>query len=176
MDINQLATGTGASSGGGLPPGEYPGILETPIQKTWDGKTFWEIPINTTRGKTNVTIWDFDGSDVQRAETDPGFREKVQNKIARTKRIFVDVGVWSRDEAKSASWSAGDHSVVGALGKLTGRPCLVVVQKRTDDPGKTNVFINAPRGGVGHSSDEMPTENFGSAFSGAVPSLDDIPF
>lgn len=175
MDINQLATETEASAGGGLAPGEYPGVLEGPIQKTWEGKRFWEIPVNTPRGKTSISIWDFDQSDIEQAGTDLEFREKVQAKIARAKRLYVDVGVWSRDLAKSASWSGDDHSIVGCLSELAGRKCTVVVQRRANDPGKTNVFINAPKNET--PINQPPTlENHGSAFTGSVPSLDDIPF
>jgi hypothetical protein len=180
--FNQMAQQTKAASGGGcLPPGDYPAVLGMPIQKDWDGKRFWEIPFTVLeqhQRKGNITIWDFDADDRSKAVNDPQFAERCEKTIGRHKRLMVDVGVWSRDLAQSATWDTGDHSVVGALAQLNGRKCHVVVVKRKDDPTKTNTFINAPRGDLdAMAAPSVGTPPPGSNFTGTnIPSLDDIPF
>lgn len=176
--LNNWAAKTAASTGGGgLAPGTYDGQMGMPVKKDWEGKTFYEIPLNTESGKTNITIWDFTAEDIRQAESDPKEQAKLLRKIGFAKGIYVAVGVWSQPEADGAGWDSGDRSVVGSLSQLEGRPCTVVVVKRKDDPSKTNVYVNEPRkGGARGPVADNTAPRVSDEFTGGAPSIDEIPF
>jgi len=176
--LNNWASKTAASTGGGgLAPGTYDGQMGMPVKKDWEGKTFYEIPLNTESGKTNITIWDFTADEIRQAESNAGDQAKLLRKIGFAKGIYVAVGVWSQSEADAAGWNEGERSVVGSLAALDSRPCTVVVVKRKDDPSKTNVYVNEPRkGGSNGPVFDNSAPRVADEYTGNMPSLDSIPF
>ena len=183
MDINAIASQTYASEGIKRHPyGEFSGVVsDVTVKKTGQGKRYFEIKIKTEHGEVVHNIFDFDGEDIKKLYADPTYKQKVQNKIAFVKRIFVDLSVVNPDSASQMGWSEGSPNVIGMLPLLKGRPCHVSVQQ-SDTGGYPRVYINAPMVASSHKSvdsfmGEAPRHSQSQSFAQTAPqqSRDPIP-
>lgn len=201
--LNALTRGAKLPEGGGYTPhplGEFNGQIVAITKKMHDERPLYEIEARTAVGTAKYTVWGYNASDINKAANDPKFRETVEGGIGRTKRLFVDLGVWTEDQAVQAVWSGSSPGVLNDMAHLKGKRCWVVVRQSTKDAQKQVVWLNAPRDGVadqnlgsGHEAPSgahsaPPTADLGQAPSQApelmplpdvpqtAPGLNDIPF
>lgn len=186
-DIEVVATEVKAEDAlGGFnrhPRGKFPGVIQEVKLKTLpSGQPIWEISVQTDEGMGQYSIWGWKPNEVAQAKAQaqagsPEKLQKVQAGIARTKRLFVDLGL-----AEPEGWAKGENSIVGRLGELVGCACtLVVAEDRSDknkDKNKDRVFINAPADAADPSySQELPSVDESPFGGGAqLPDIDQVPF
>lgn len=181
-DIESLATGEGARAADAPtgftrhPLGDFQGKFEKLLKKNHNDMAIWEFTIVTDVGEAQYPIFGFKPGEAAaaKAKAKAGVDDdlkKIQQKIARTKRLFVDVGL-----EEPETWAQGDNSVLGRLEELIGRECTLVVRPNKKKPGEVMVFVNAPRDaelGGGAGGPELPDFSAGGP---STPGLDDIPF
>jgi len=147
--INQLARDTAPAEAPQFTPhpnGEYNGMITGIIKKNPDenvNKTRWEFAVKTASGTARYTLWSFTEQEYYEAQSDAQKRDMMVNSIARTKRMFVDLGL-----NQPASWSQGADSILGMMGQLIGKRCWVVCRSNPRRPEYQQVFLNAPRDNV----------------------------
>lgn len=183
--VEQWAKGTKASDGFTQHPvGDYPGVITTikqnKLEKT--GQYLWNLSIKTAHGNAQFTIWGISEQDIQKANSNQADRDKLLSALGRHKRLFVDLGVFSKEDADTLGWMEGDHSVIGSLSKLLGRACNVHIETSANNPKYQNVYINAPQAVQNSGMDNLPVNDApnnqasGSAGMNAAPPFpDDIP-
>jgi hypothetical protein len=144
--INQLARETAPAEGPSFtkhPDGEFNGMITGITKKGPDenvNKTRWEFAIKTASGTARYTLWSFTEQEWYEAQSDAQKRDMMVNSIARTKRMFVDLGL-----NQPSSWSQGADSILGMMGALIGKRCWVVCRPNPRRLEYQQVFINAPR-------------------------------
>jgi hypothetical protein len=160
-------------SGKRLSVGKYPGSVITDVnEKSHEGQTLWEVHVETPDGGGDkMTIW----YNTHTAISDHASQERYIGSMARLCRLYTDLGL---PEPDGPSHVEIEQAAYERLGELKGRKCTVVVQLRRDakaKPGETNVYINSPSDTSGASTEAavVPRQ---TAFSGAAPSIDSIPF
>ena len=154
--LNQVSSTTEAAEASGYRPhplGDYHGVIETIEQKTVRDRQVWELIIathddnNTPIGRTNYNIWGFSEADIMNAQRSQEERNKMVDAIARIKRLFTDLGIYTPEEAKRLPWASPnpqENDILKSLVKLRGRRCAVSVKTNMKDPSKTITFVNAP--------------------------------
>jgi len=164
------------------PMGEFSGVVYEVSQKSHNNTPIYEIKIKTAHGTCKHAIWGYTQQDVQKMAAEPKYKEQVQNNIGRHKRLFVDLGVWSEDQAQAAGWSAGDCNILNDLQKLGGKKCRVVIKPNHNNPAKTVMFVNKASGQPDalmafDSGPGLPAgEEFGDPSMGfTAPQMGDIP-
>jgi hypothetical protein len=209
-DLNNLVAGAPVAEPGTFTPhplGEFPGKVVNVSGrkvKTHDrGEVpVYEIEAQTSHGMARYSIWGYVQADVAEIMQGGKAREQFNKTIGRVKRLYVDLGVWSGDDALgTVLWAGEGRSILGDMSRLVGKDCWVVCrpsQKDPNDAGKRVVFLNAPRPGqsaqpVSSTASVANLPGVGpTASNGALPpptmatppsqppavspSLDDIPF
>ena len=185
--LNQWAKDAEVSEGGGFAPhplGDFPGVIVSIKQKTIEktGQAVWNINVKTAHGTGQYTIWGFTDKDMQEANTKQDARDQLLATLGRYKRLFVDLGVFTKEEAKSLGWDEGPHSVIGALNSLMGKACMLHVETNMNNPKYQNIYINAPQANQNSGMDNLPQnqqapmdQSMGPAGMTAAPPFDDTP-
>jgi hypothetical protein len=126
------------------PLGSYAGVVTEVKQKTIKDKPVWEIFVKTAHGVTNHNRWGFSPAEMslgaQRTSAGEEQRDKMVQTVARHKRLFVEMGIFTAEEAKSVKW----NDILGSWVKLQGRPCNIVVKPDQKKQGYTMSFLNGP--------------------------------
>lgn len=176
--LNQICGGVAPSEGFAQHPvGIWPGTIVDIKQRVLDhGTPLWDLSIQTEAGNARFTIWGFSPEDIKKATMEQKARDQMLQSIARTKRIFVDLGIWDDDTAKSAVWSGGTNSILGALQFLKGKPCTINVQPSKKEAGKVVVYLNAPQSTEQEAESAISGHGYQPSHSAPQSSLDQVPF
>lgn len=145
------------------PLGTYDAMITKVVQNNHNGKNYWAINLKTSEGvPPDYTIWDFDGADINRLQTDAKFREQVQRGIARDKFwIATALGI-PVVNMKNCNWT----QLLGLLGKLAGKFVNITVQEDQKNPkfNKTWINTNPP-----NQNDQYNQNNFGQTQNQVQP-------
>lgn len=161
------------------PRGKWAGVIGDITKKDVRGQALWEIEVATEKGIGVFTVWGFKPGEAAAAKAkaaagDTKDLERTTKTIARYKRIFTDLGL-----PEPQGWANGPDSVIGSLGKLSGKACTLVVQEDRRDANKDAVFLNAPAGKAGLASQEASPPSVGQddapPYFGAPPGGDEPP-
>ena len=189
MDINNLAKGTKPQSGFSQHPnGFFAGTVES-IKAGATTNTnipYWDLQIRTNHGVVFYKIWGFSADDIERASTEQNHNDMVRGSIARTKGIFIDLGVWSDPvAAEEYNWAGPSPSVMNDMQFLIGCDCTVNVQASKKEAGRQVVYINPRSDAEDKVTGTVKAENSaapGAQFPPANTStpgqvaIDDVPF
>ena len=152
------------------PCGSYAALVEGHTMKVIpSGSPVWELTIKTAHGIAQHSCWGFSSDDIQQARSSQTSRDRMMGTIARHKRLFVDLGVWTAEEAKGKTWSL----ISTSWDLLTGKSCQLVVKPDHKKPGYTLTYVNAPTDHpdiVGKALTPEPK----SSTSGRMPPRDDF--
>lgn len=152
------------------PTGEFHGEI-TSVESKYVAKaqnSVFEFQVKTSDdqgpvGKTTKNEWAFTDQEIMRAQSHQDDRDKLLDKIKRLKRLFVDCGVYTADQARQLVWAdpqGNKPSIVQSFDKLVGQKCSVSVKPNNRDASKGNVvFLNAPlETVVGADREQAPTQ------------------
>lgn len=147
------------------PIGNFDATVTSVSEKEHEGRTLWEVHVESNSGKAKTTIWKNTLAEIRNQDDE----EKWVKSMARLCRLYTDLGLAEPDGQTDEEL---ENQIYGRLGELIGRACTLVVQKDRKNPDDVICFINAPKGGAAQVS-APPASAFGGQ---ALPSVDDIPF
>lgn len=152
--LNSLARGTKPTETEFThhPPGKFHGQVTSIRQETAaNGKPIYKVRCETTDdsgkdvGVCDVPFWCWSSADQSAAmRGDEKARESIVRTIATFKKLLVDVGLFSKEQAESMPWSsdADETDVLSSIGLCVGRKCQIVVKPNPRDATKMQVFLN----------------------------------
>ena len=138
------------------PLGEFHGVVQKVENKYVKqmNNSVMELKIATTDqngnrvGVANYNEWMFNSEDIQNAQSSEEGREKLKSRIARMKRLFVDLDVYTPDYVDTMPWSnphdPNNPGMLESFDKLMDARCSVTVKANTRPNKPAMVFVNAP--------------------------------
>jgi hypothetical protein len=195
--LNSLSGNAEAAESVGFvqhPLGTFHGVVESVTQKSHNGSPLWELKIATSIdggkpvGHAQFSIWGFSQAEVDDARRTEAGKKKILDSIARIKRHFVDLEIYTAEQVKSMIWSNatnGDLCILGSFKLFQGRKCSIAIKPNNKDASKQVTFLNAPQAfvsgiasqGYSPQASNSPTPPSGTLVPpGSEFSLESIPF
>lgn len=138
------------------PLGEFHGTVlsvESKVIKQANNSVI-ELKIATTDGAgakvgvANYNEWMFTTEDITQAQTSQEGRDRLNARIGRIKRLFVDLGVYDHQKVDTMVWSSqgnmNDPGILESFDFLKGKTCSVTVKANTKPNKPAMIFVNAP--------------------------------
>ncbi len=158
--LNSVCSGVKASEAPDFKPhplGEFHGTVlsvESKVIKQANNSVI-ELKIATTDGAgakvgvANYNEWMFTTEDITQAQTSQEGRDRLNGRIGRIKRLFVDLGVYTHEKVDSMGWSSqgnmNDPGILESFEFLKGKTCSVTVKANTKPNKPAMIFVNAPQ-------------------------------